>query len=106
MQGSRSGALRCLVRCGSAAAQVPPAEPKLRALARSPAPTCASAPPAPGPPSQALHGRIPARTEESPPQGMCSWRPMVWSCLSSVARAVLGTDGAGAAEQGCRALRV
>ena len=32
-QGSRGGALRCLVRCGSAAAQVPPAEPKLRALA-------------------------------------------------------------------------
>ncbi|KAK9837462.1 hypothetical protein WJX81_004335 [Elliptochloris bilobata] len=31
--GSRSEALRCLVRCGSAAAQVPPAEPKLRALA-------------------------------------------------------------------------
>ena len=33
VQGSRGGALRCLVRCGSAAAQVPPAEPKLRALA-------------------------------------------------------------------------
>ncbi len=32
-QGSRGGALRCLVRCGSAAAQVAPAEPKLRALA-------------------------------------------------------------------------
>ena len=32
-QGSRSGALRCLVRCGSAAAHLPPAEPKLRALA-------------------------------------------------------------------------
>jgi len=32
-QKSRGGALRCLVRCGSAAAQVPPAEPKLRALA-------------------------------------------------------------------------